>query len=82
LSDCKSIAQTLKENQTIYGFHFASNYGYVNYNGYLIVPEYAEEEEVNNYLKYEKKIDSYIFAFPLSNRCFSCLHFGSTEKKI
>lgn len=35
--DCNLIAEGLKQNHTVYGFHFAGNYGYVDTKGFLIL---------------------------------------------
>lgn len=35
--DCAFIAESIKANRTIYGFHFAGNYGYVDTKGFLIL---------------------------------------------
>ncbi len=37
--DAKAIAEGLKENHTLYGFHFHGNIGYVDPKGFLLVPE-------------------------------------------
>ncbi|CAD8076826.1 unnamed protein product [Paramecium sonneborni] len=37
LPDSQSISESLKENHTIYGFHFNGNFGYVDSKGFLII---------------------------------------------
>jgi hypothetical protein len=39
--DCKTISESLKKNRSIYGFHFAGNYGYVDARGFLQIEEEA-----------------------------------------
>jgi len=41
-----------KYNKTIYGFHFAGNYGYIDNKGYLIIPN--EEKDTREYQLYQK----------------------------
>jgi NLR family CARD domain-containing protein 3 len=36
---CSQLADALKSNRTIYGFHFTGNYGYVDARGFLVVVE-------------------------------------------
>ena len=35
--ECDIIAEMLKDNHTIYGFHFAGHYGYVDNLGFFIL---------------------------------------------
>ena len=37
--ECKEIAEGLKKNHTIYGFHFEGNYGYVDSEGFLVIKD-------------------------------------------
>lgn len=37
--DCAIIAEGLKENHTLYGFHFHGNIGYLDARGFLVIPE-------------------------------------------
>jgi len=37
LKSTECIFNYIKENKTIFGFHFMGNYGYVNADGFLIV---------------------------------------------
>lgn len=39
IADCKQIANALKNNRSIYGFHFSGNWGRVDPRGFLEVPE-------------------------------------------
>ncbi|CAD8171615.1 unnamed protein product [Paramecium pentaurelia] len=39
LNDCKLIANALKQNRTIYGFHFVNNWGIVDARGFLQIQE-------------------------------------------
>jgi len=42
MEDAKVIAEELKHNHTLYGFHFQGNVGYVDHKGFLIVDEHGE----------------------------------------
>lgn len=37
--ECKEIAEGLKKNHTIYGFHFEGNYGYIDSEGFLVIKD-------------------------------------------
>ena len=41
LVDSKLIANSLKPNRTMYGFHFSGNWGVVDPRGFLIIDENA-----------------------------------------
>ena len=43
--DTVIIADGLVKNQTIYGFHFAGNKGYVDAKGFLVPIDTAEEDQ-------------------------------------
>ncbi len=43
----KEIANALKENHSIYGFHFSGNYGYVDPWGFLVIGDNEESESKN-----------------------------------
>jgi len=42
LEECQLISCALAKNQTIIGFHFAGNHGYIDPNGYLIINNIKE----------------------------------------
>jgi hypothetical protein len=44
LQESKKISEAIKNNQTIYGFHFEGNQGFVDNHGFLIV----EDNQINN----------------------------------
>lgn len=56
VKESKNISEALKENKTIYGFHFEGNKGYTDELGFLIIPE----DEVENYaeIHIKRKIHS------------------------
>ena len=41
--ECVRVADTLKSNHTLYGFHFAGHYGYVDNLGFFIVSKHADK---------------------------------------
>jgi len=43
-ADAKIIAEDLKSNHTLYGFHFAGNCGFVDFKGFLVIPDDWESE--------------------------------------
>jgi len=46
ISESKLIAEGMKRNKIIKGFHFENNIGYVNYGGYLIVDDQVENSTI------------------------------------
>jgi len=54
--ECSKIALGLKENNTVYGFHFEGNYGYVDTEGFLIVGD--EDRELLS-IHSHKRFDSF-----------------------
>lgn len=39
MNDCRVIAESLKKNRTIYGFHFDGNWGKVDARGFLEISD-------------------------------------------
>lgn len=48
LNESTEIANGLKKNRTIYGFHFLGNYGYVDAKGFLKFDETQESISAEN----------------------------------
>ena len=49
------IANALKQNRKLMGFHFDGNYGVVNLKGYLIIDEKAEVNDcMENVCSYKR----------------------------
>ncbi|CAD8099201.1 unnamed protein product [Paramecium primaurelia] len=44
LQDCKLIATSLKQNRTMYGFHFNGNWGIIDPRGFLIIDENSQQK--------------------------------------
>lgn len=55
LDECKKIAESLKTNQSIYGFHFQGNFGSVDTLGFLNISENEKEDLIGPLLS--KKIN-------------------------
>ena len=53
VAECQQIAETLKMNNTILGFHFEGNYGYVDQYGFLVVPGDWVKIKLNLKFKYQ-----------------------------
>ncbi|CAD8165096.1 unnamed protein product [Paramecium pentaurelia] len=51
LQDCKLIANSLKPNRTMYGFHFAGNWGVVDPRGFLIIDDNAQQKVLGETLR-------------------------------
>ena len=56
LSECIEIAEALKNNNAICGFHFEGNFGEVDADGHLIVKPNAKRKILDTYIK--RNIDS------------------------
>ena len=48
------IAEALKVNRKILGFHFKGNYGYINLKGYLIIDENAKRNTIETVSSYKR----------------------------
>lgn len=51
LQECKLISMGLENNHSIYGFHFAGNYGYVDSKGFLNVHDFSTKDISEMHLK-------------------------------
>ena len=52
LQESKMIAAGLEKNNSIYGFHFVGNYGYVDSKGFLIVNDHTTKVFTEMHLKH------------------------------
>lgn len=43
LADCQKISEGLKQNHSIYGFHFMGNFGYVDSKGFLSLEDKMDD---------------------------------------
>jgi hypothetical protein len=49
---CEQIADVLKDNHTIYGFHFAGHCGYVDNLGFYEVRQFVQDQQ-QSYTNYQ-----------------------------
>jgi hypothetical protein len=55
--ECGDVAEALKSNQSLYGFHFKGNFGYVDAQGFLVIDESMRARDYRE-VSLHQKIDS------------------------
>lgn len=79
--ESKRISEALNKNTTIYGFHFAGNYGYVDHLGYLkfdLNPRDVQDRLTSRQLdgvkalNFDYQIDPFTYKTLISNCCWLC----------